>query len=36
MHTDQYTINELNAVDIEPYNEVSINNMPGVYKIFEK
>ena len=29
-------MNGLSAVDIELYNEVSINNMPGVYKIFEK
>ena len=36
MHTDQYTINELNAVDIEPYNEVSINNMLGIYTILER
>jgi len=29
-------MNELSAVEIELYNEVSINNMPGVHKIFEK
>ena len=29
-------MNELNTVDIELYNEVSINNMLGVYKILER
>ena len=36
MYTDQYTMNELSSVDIELYNEVSINNMLGVNKIFER
>ena len=36
MYTDQYTMNELNTVDIELYNEVSINNMLGVYKNLER
>ena len=36
MYTDQYTMNELNTVDIELYTEVSINNMLGVYKILER
>ena len=36
MYTDQYTMNELSSVDIELYNEVSINNMLGVNKILER
>lgn len=36
MYTDQYTMNELSPLEIELYNEVSINNVLGVYKFFEK
>ena len=34
--SDRYTMNELSAVDIELYNEVSTNNMLGVNKILER